>query len=133
MLQGEHSETEQALEWTRHALDRMSVDANYSGVMAVRTLDLDSSAAPLKQLAEWMNAKRSDAAKVDFVLEDLAIPFFGYTTLPLPSHGTFGLRRQIQAGDNQAEAFDFQAAPVKIEFGDWSLVIEQLCYAARRS
>jgi len=126
-LQGDHSEGEQALEWTRHPLDRLSPDASYSAVLTVRTVDLDSSRAPLKELAEKMNDDRSSDDRVEFVLEDIALPFFNLATiLPIPSHGLFGLRRKIEMGSNPGEAYAFSGAPVQIKLGkDLRLLIDQ--------
>lgn len=125
-LQGDHSEGEQALEWTRHRLDRLSVDAEYAGVLTVRTVDLDSTRAPLKQLTEKMNEGRSSDNRVEFVLEDIALPFASLVNLPVSSHGLFGLRRKIEFRDSPEEAYALSGAPAQIKLGDWRLLIDQL-------
>ena len=125
-LQGNHDEREQALEWARHSLDRLSPDAKYGGQLTIRSVDLDVDWAPFKELLARLNAGRK-GDNVDLVLEDLAFPFFNLAMLPLPSHGLFGVRRRIKEGDKLAEAFSFKGAP--ISFQPWSslwVVVEQL-------
>lgn len=128
-LHGNHSEDEQALEWTRHSLnplDRLSPDAKFSGVLTVRTVDLDSRKPPLNELYKIFNDGKSIDNNIEFVLEDIALPFFNLANLPIPSHGLFGLRRKIEAGDDPIEAYNFSGAPIQIKLGDWKLLIEKL-------
>jgi hypothetical protein len=125
-LQGEHSEGEQALEWIRHPIDRLALDAKHTGVLTIRTVDFDTDFSPLKELVEWMNAERSNKDVVEFVLEDIALPFAGLIPLPIPSHGLFGLRRKIEFGQSPDESYKFSGAPVKIKLGDeWRLLIDE--------
>lgn len=124
-LQGDHSEGEQTLEWTRHPIDRFSADATYTGILTVRTVDLDNARTPLKELSEKLNEGRSSNDPIEFVLEDIALPFFNITALPVPSHGLFGLRRMIKFGDKPKEAFALSSAPAQFQLGDWRLLIEE--------
>lgn len=130
-LQGNHSEGEQALEWTRHSLVdrlRLPLDATYSGMITIRTVELDNSRAPLIELVNRMNYGRSNDDLVEFVLEDISLPFFSLTHIPIPSHGQFGLRRKIKVGSDPNEAFNLGDVPVQINLGDWRLMIDQLLF-----
>ena len=128
-LRGEDSEGDQALEWTRHTLnplDRLISDARYSGVITVRTVDLNDNRKPLKEIRERLNSELATKDQVAFVLEDISLPFWNLTGgLPLPTHGLFGLRRDIEAGDSIDEAFNLTNAP-RIRLGDLRLIFEQL-------
>ena len=117
---------DQTLEWTRHRIDRLPVDSDHSGVITIRTVDLDPSREPLKELADKMNEDRSPNDLVEFVLEDIALPLSSIVSLPIPSHGTFGLRRKIEIGDSLDQAFGLSRSPVQIKLGDWRLHIDQL-------
>ena len=112
-LTGAHDPGEQALEWARHPLDRLSVGAPYTGVLTVRTVDLDNTRPPLDWLAVRMNRDRPVTNSVEFVLQDIAVPAFGMVNLPVPAHGMFGLRRPITEGRTSDEAFTLAAAPVQ--------------------
>jgi hypothetical protein len=106
-LEGDHEPGEQAFEWTRHPIDRLMPGAALTGMLTVRTVDLDSTRPPLSDLMPKMNAERPEAAGVEFVLQDLALPLFNIVNAPIPAHGLVGLRRPIAAGDSAAEAFAF--------------------------
>jgi hypothetical protein len=127
-LSGAHTEHEQALEWARHQISGgLGIDG--TGVLTVRTLDLDHSRDPLKQLVERF--KDSDAAAgLEFVLEDLALPVSAWLT-PVPTHGRFGLRRAVLQGGDDAEAYDLTLAPIEIDLSkvvDWRLKIFRLLF-----
>ena len=106
-LTGDHEPGEQAFEWTRHPIDRLMPGAGFTGMLTVRTVDLDSTRPPLSDLTPKMNVDRPTEANVEFVLQDLALPLFNIVNTPIPAHGLLGLRRPIAAGDNAAEAFAF--------------------------
>ncbi len=130
-LAGNHTSGEQALEWTRHRLDQLSVSATCAGVLTARTVDLDADRSPFPELLAKMNAGRSDKEGIDkrpveFVLEDIALPFENITALPIPSHGQFGLRRRIEPNDSAEKAYQFDEAPVSIALPwNWRLIIEE--------
>lgn len=107
---------ELALEWRRHGF------LTGEGVVTVRTLELDHSVGVprflIERIAETVEdnvlspeVRRED---VEFVAEDLVVPF-GNFPLPVPLHGTLGLRRRITSGDGGEEAFDHELAPVFFE------------------
>ncbi len=127
-LSGAHTEHEQALEWARHDIPGgLGIDG--TGLITVRTLDLDHARDPLKQLVERF--KDSDAAAgLEFVLEDLALPVSAWLT-PVPTHGRFGLRRAVLQGGDEAEAYDLTLAPIEIDLSevvDWRLKIFRLLF-----
>ncbi len=125
-LSGDHTEHEQALEWVRH-LPHGGFDG--TGLVTVRTLDLDHDRDPIRQLRERFDSD-SAAAGLEFVLEDLALPVFAWLS-PVPTHGRFGLRRAVLQGGDEIEAYDLTQAPVEISLSalvDWRLRIFRLLF-----
>jgi hypothetical protein len=128
-LQGtEHTSREQALEWIRNPIDSRSGDATHTGVVTARTLDLDNTQPPLKELVAKLNGGRSSDT-VEFVVEDIAIPLYSLSFLPVPTHGLFGLRRQVEDTLDLQENFDVSDAPAQVAFGDWRVIFEQLIFS----
>ena len=80
-LSGAHTHREQALEWARHEIAG-GLGIGGTGLLTVRTLDLDHARDPLKQLVERF-ADPDAAASLEFVLEDLALPVSAWLT-PVP-------------------------------------------------
>lgn len=125
----DHAKTEQAIEWTRHSIEPsespLGGDTVFRGVIAVRTIDLDPGLTPLKELNEWINSGQTETGLIQFVLEDVVIPFFNVASSPLPIHGRIGIRRNIEAGNNFEEWWSFASAPVKIQIAGFLLLIEE--------
>lgn len=111
-----HLDAELPLEWKRHALDLLPANA-YTGLLAIRTVDLDMDMPPWSTWAAKAAADRAEADQVEFVLDDLVIPFFRVLTLPFPVHGRFGLRRRILVGDDGGERYHLDDAPVDLKLG----------------
>lgn len=108
-----HEVEEVAIEWARHRLDRW-LDPENPGVYTVRTLDLDTTRAPLDELVKRLKSEDP----VELVLEDVALPIFSLL-LPYPTHGRAGLRRvQVQADEEAMTAWDHTLAPIHLDFGD---------------
>lgn len=128
-LKGNHRKVEQAIEWTRHTIEPSEAlipgDTNFRGVLAVRTIDLDSGLTPLKEFNEWLNSGQPQPGLIQFVLEDVVLPFFNILLLPVPIHGTLGIRRNIEFGDRFEEAYSFANAPIKIDLAGFILLIEE--------
>ncbi|OOP57616.1 MAG: hypothetical protein AYP45_02420 [Candidatus Brocadia carolinensis] len=128
-LKGNHQKVEQAIEWTRHTIEPSEAlipgDTNFRGVLAVRTIDLDSGLTPLKELNEWINSGQPQPGQIQFVLQDVVIPFFNILLLPIPIHGTLGIRRNIEFGDRFEEAYSFASAPIKIDIAGFVFLIEE--------
>lgn len=120
-LQG-HEEEEVAIEWARHRLDRMTLESRFPGLYTVRTLDLDTTRAPLDELVKRLKAD----GPVELVLEDLALPVFSLL-VPYPVHGRAGLRRlQVNPDEEAMAAWDHTLAPIHVDFGDYRLKIFRL-------
>jgi hypothetical protein len=128
-LKGNHKKVEQAIEWTRHTIEPSDAlipgDTNFRGVLAVRTIDLDSGLTPLKELNEWLNSGQPQPGQIQFVLEDVVLPFFNILLLPIPIHGRLGIRRNIEFGDRFEEAYSFASAPIKIELAGLLVLIDE--------
>lgn len=128
-LKGNHEKVEQAVEWTRHTIEPSEAlvpgDSNFRGVLAVRTVDLDSGLTPLKELNEWLNSGQPQPGQIQFVLEDVVIPFFNILLLPIPIHGRLGIRRNIEFGDRFEEAYSFASTPIKIDLAGFLVLIEE--------
>jgi hypothetical protein len=128
-LKGNHRKVEQAIEWTKHTIEPSESiipgDTNFRGVLAVRTVDLDSGLTPLKEFNEWLNSGQPQPGQIQFVLEDIVIPFFSILLLPLPIHGRLGIRRNIEFGDRFEEAYSFASAPIKIDIAGFIILIEE--------
>lgn len=127
-LTGDHTEHEQALEWVRHTLPA-GVDG--TGLVTVRTLDLDHDRDPIRELQIRFDSEPS-APPLEFVLEDLALPVFSWLRVaPVPTHGRFGLRRTVVQGGDEIEAYDLSLAPLDIFLGgmvDWRLRVFRLLF-----
>ena len=111
-LAGDPHSTEQALEWTRHALDPL-IEDEPTGFVTLRTVDFDDRREPFSKLIKAPNEFRAEGQKVEIVLEDLAIPM-NSLIFPVPAHFTFGMRRKIGLLDDPSSAFDLSGLPVKI-------------------
>jgi hypothetical protein len=136
VLSGDHTPDEMALEWARHEIPT-GLGMEGTGLVTVRTLDLDHTRDPLKQFLA--RAKRSatnpsgtgpEVADLEFVLEDLALPVSAWLT-PVATHGRFGLRRKVLIGGDEVEAYDLTQAPLEISLAavvDWRLRIFRLLF-----
>lgn len=128
-LHGDHEKVEQAIEWTRHTIEPSEAiipgDTQFRGVLAARTIDLDSGLTPLKELTEWLNSGPPRPGQIEFVLEDVVIPFFSILLLPIPIHGRLGIRRSIEFGDRFEEIFSFASAPIIIDLAGFLVLIEE--------
>ena len=127
-LSGDHTEHELPLEWVRHEIHGgLGVDG--TGLLTVRTLDLDHKRDPLKQLVERIKATDAEET-VEFVLEDLALPVSAWLT-PVATHGRFGLRRAVLEAGDDAEPYDLTLAPIDISLAavvDWRLRIFRVLF-----
>jgi hypothetical protein len=121
-----HSEREQALEWARHPLDGTAAPG--TGVLTVRTVDLDETAWPIAYFLGEANRLGPIENHVELVLEDLALPLVAESgMLPFPSHGLAGLRRRLVQGGDPNEEFGFGGTPVDVELTkNIHLLVEQL-------
>ncbi|WP_327085605.1 hypothetical protein OIE66_25020 [Nonomuraea sp. NBC_01738] len=130
VLSGAHTEHELPLEWARHTIPG-GFGMEGTGLITVRTLDLDHDRDPIKRLAErFTRDNAADETRVEFVLEDLALPVAAWVT-PVATHGRFGLRRAVLKGGDKGEPYDLDLAPVEVSLAkvvDWRLRIFRLLF-----
>jgi hypothetical protein len=136
VLSGDHTPDELALEWARHEIPT-GLGIEGTGLVTVRTLDLDHQRDPLKQFLERARVTVTEAsgtgpevADLEFVLEDLALPVSAWLT-PVATHGRFGLRRSVLIGGDEVEAYDLNQAPLEVSLSsivDWRLRFFRLLF-----
>lgn len=105
------------LNWLRHSIEPF-VDSGINGMFGVRSILLDSTVAPLKSIAEWLNKRSENEPMAEFVLDDLVFPFF---SIPIPRHITVGIRKLFLTEEqikDPKEYFDFDRAPVITYFNE---------------
>jgi hypothetical protein len=118
------------IEWLRHDVTPW-VSTTFDGQFTARSFHFDPSREPFKSAAETFNKQSSKDPAAEFVLDDLVVPFFSAYLLPVPRHLTIGMRRAVTEWQDPKQVFDFDNAPVRIEFaGDpkWGLLIEKLFF-----
>ena len=129
----------QDVEWIRHTVEPWlpELSGPLDGLFAIRSIHLDSTEAPFKDVAEWLKQNSehdSDSENMpaaEFVLDDIVVPFFSPYVIPIPRHITLGIRRRIIDPTDPAEIFSFDRAPVKAYLRrdpEISLIIESLFY-----
>lgn len=103
-------------EWIRHTVDPWLPDHTgpLDGLFFCRTTDLDELSAPFKDIAEVLNSSGETVPEAEFVLDDLAVPFFSPYVIPIPRHITTGIRRRILQADSIEQVFSFSTAPVRL-------------------
>lgn len=97
-----------------------------SGGLGFGGIELDWSVegSALKDFRERLHL--SDDAAV--VLEDVVLPSVGVP--PVPQHGSFGLRRNLDPGEPLADFLTFEDAPVVVPLGDSAhIFLSQLFFA----
>ena len=111
--------SELPFEWKRHSFGPMP-ELGLS-IVTFRTIDLDPKHPTIAELMAKIRAGRSEAAAVEFVLEDVAV------AQPIPLHARFGLRRAVVAPTESAtEIFNLNNAPARIEIGPLAVFIYRL-------
>ena len=101
-------------EWARNELTPPLDAAPVPGAIAVRSIGLDLGKAPFKELIDrFRDSSGLQGERVDLVLEDVVLPVGGGIPFPVPSHGTFGLRRKITDRHDIAQAYSLDAAPFR--------------------
>jgi hypothetical protein len=127
---------EQTLDWIRHSIKPWLEDTGWpiDGAFAARTVHLDPDQAPIKAIREWIQGHVERDTTAQLVLDDLVLPFFFPTILPIPQHITVGIRRQLQNPLDKKEVYDFDTAPVRLQFGsdpEWGMIIESFFYRSQ--
>ncbi|HEY2659536.1 MAG TPA: hypothetical protein VGI79_07425 [Caulobacteraceae bacterium] len=100
-------------EWTRN--DLVSLVPGPPGMFGLRSVLFDLGKPPFADLVKRFQDSGSaiQAANVDLVLEDVVIPASGFG-FPLPTHGTFGIRRKITDRNSIEQAYSLSQAPFRL-------------------
>ena len=85
------------------------------GMFGLRSILFDLGKPPFADLVKRFQDSSSgvQAANVDLVLEDVVIPASGFG-FPLPTHGTFGIRRKITDRNDIEQAYSLSQAPFRV-------------------
>jgi hypothetical protein len=103
------------LEWARNDLASFVSNPPAPGAIAFRSITLAVDKDPLKGLVDrFRDNSGVHSAHVDLVLEDLVLPVTAGVPVPIPSHGTFGLRRRITDRNDIAQAYSLTDAPFRL-------------------
>ena len=100
-------------EWVRNDLTTLSPGP--PGMFGLRSILFDLGKPPFANLVKRFQDSSSgvQAANVDLVLEDVVIPASGFG-FPLPTHGTFGIRRKITDRNDIEQAYSLSQAPFRV-------------------
>ena len=102
-------------EWARNDLSAFVSDPPAPGAIGIRSITFALDKPPLKGVADrFKDNSGFHSDHVDLVLEDLVLPVTGGLPLPVPSHGTFGLRRKITNRNDIAQAYSLTDAPFRL-------------------
>lgn len=107
------------VEWIRHSVKpwQPNLVGPLVGLFAIRAIDFDETEAPFKDIAKWLNKNsKKDEPTMEFVINDLVMPFYAPYVLPIPHHITIGIRRRIIDPTDPKEVFSFDKAPIKAFF-----------------
>jgi hypothetical protein len=101
-------------EWARNDLTSLLPGAP-PGMFGFRSILFDLGKPPFADLVKRFQDSSSaiQAANVDLVLEDVVIPASGFG-FPLPTHGTFGIRRRITDRNDIEQAYSLSQAPFRV-------------------
>ena len=102
-------------EWARNNLDRDLGLGIPPGAIGFRSVLFDLAKPPFSDLAtRFRDNSGVHSASVELVLEDVVIPVAGGVGFPLPTHGTFGIRRKITDRNSIAQAYSLSNAPFRL-------------------
>lgn len=107
-------------EWAHNDIGAFPSNPRAKGGLAIRSIELDWSQPPLKELLEKLQPPADldlsqstvVAQDLELVLEDIVIPLAA-PSLPFPSHGTVGIRRRISDRSDIPAAYDFTNVPLR--------------------
>jgi hypothetical protein len=117
-------------EWARNDLSSFVDNPPAPGAIGIRAISVALGKPPFKALVErFRDQSGVHSEHVDLVLEDVVIPVTAGVPFPIPSHGTFGLRRRITDRNDTAQAYSLQNAPFRLHIhGDMSVFVDQLLF-----
>ncbi|MDQ3136264.1 MAG: hypothetical protein M3Q93_01590, partial [Gemmatimonadota bacterium] len=153
----------QEIGWLRHEVTPWapSLVGPIDGCFAVRTVELDHTAEPLKGAYDWLHGHsgaetptldgdttvtvvgpdraltpedRAAEPTAEFVLGDLVVPFWSPWVVPIPRHITIGMRRRVIDAKSPAQIFAFDRAPIRAYFSREPLtafIVEALFYRSQ--
>ncbi len=101
-------------EWTHNNIGSFISNPPVKGALGFRSIELDWTQEPLKHMLAHL--QRQGSVYIDspeLVLEDVVIPL-SVPMLPIPSHGTFGIRRKIADRGDIVYAYTFTDNPLQI-------------------
>jgi hypothetical protein len=102
-------------EWARNDLSGFVDNPPAPGAIGFRSITLALDKDPLKGLvARFKDNSGFHSEHIDVVLEDLVLPVTAGVPVPIPSHGTFGLRRRITNRNDIAQAYSLTDAPFRL-------------------
>jgi hypothetical protein len=102
-------------EWARNDLSSFVSNPPAPGAIGFRSITFALDKAPLKGVADrFKDNSGFHSEHVDLVAEDLVLPVTGGLPVPMPSHGTFGLRRKITNRNDIAQAYSLTDAPFRL-------------------
>ena len=101
-------------EWTRNDLISLLPGAP-PGAFGFRSILFDLGKPPFADLVNRFKDASSgvQTVNVELVVEDVVIPASGFG-FPLPTHGTFGIRRKITDRNDIEQAFSLSQAPFSL-------------------
>lgn len=102
-------------EWARNDIASL-VPGVPPGAYGFRSILFDLGKAPFADLVKRFQVPGSPgpgADNIELVIEDVVLPVSNYG-FPLPTHGTFGIRRRITDRNSIEQAFSLSAAPYKV-------------------
>ena len=104
-------------EWLRHPVEPLAsrLTGPYDGLFAIRTVDVDETAAGIRSIVDWLNGHAQEKLPTaELVLDDLVVPFYSPFLLPVPVHLTAGLRRSVLDVASPSQVYAFERDPVQI-------------------
>ncbi|TKB88251.1 MAG: hypothetical protein E8D43_00125, partial [Nitrospira sp.] len=114
-------------EWIVRPVDQGTFDN--IGVVAVRTLDIDwdDGENPVVQITRELGEEGFH--RYQWAFNDLVFPVLQPALLPLPRHGTVGVRRNIHSTDDLTDFFDLRGEPIEVSLApDAKLVMRKFWF-----
>jgi hypothetical protein len=127
-----------SFEWVRHTVEPWLPDLSgpLDGLFSCRTIDIDETLPPFSDIGNALNSSSNRDPEAEFVLDDLAVPFFSPYVIPIPRHITVGIRRRLLDPTSIAQVYAFSQAPVRVNLNAdplFGFLIESLFYRSQPS
>lgn len=107
---------ENHVDWIKRPVDGLTFDG--IGSVGIRTLDIDwdDEDNPLVEIVKEMGEEGFEA--YEWAFNDLVIPVVQPIVLPVPRHGTVGLRRSIRNTGRLTDYFDLRGSPISVDLAE---------------